>query len=157
MTRQSIPLQKTSCEEGWTTGTRVYPSWGILSAQVGFIRLARVSPRVTPRRRGKDDCGWRALVALAAAVGGFLMACLTASRGRGLAMSRSILAPAPGVHNPRRPSVLGSNGRKPVAQSRALRGVASEVAVYESPERQSCRSAGLKARIFLVAPIHART
>jgi len=88
---------------------------------------------VTPRRRGKDDCGWRALVALAAAVGGFSMACLTASRVRGLAMSRSILATAPVVHNPRSASVLGSNGRKPVAQSRALRGVASEAAVYESP------------------------
>jgi hypothetical protein len=37
------------------------------------------------------------------------------------------------VHNPRSASVLGSNGRKPVAQSRALRGVASEAAVYECP------------------------
>jgi len=91
------------------------------------------SPRVTQRRRGKDDCGWRALVAPAAAVGGFSMACLTAWRVQGLAMSRSILATAPVVHNPRSASVLGSNGRKPVAQSRALRGVASEVAVYESP------------------------
>jgi hypothetical protein len=27
--------------------------------------------------------------------------------------------------------VLGSNGHKPVAQSRALRGVSSEVAIYE--------------------------
>ena len=60
-------------------------------------------------------------MALAAAVGGFSMACLTASRVRGLAMSRSILATAPVVHNPRSASVLGSNGRKPAAQSRALR------------------------------------
>ena len=71
-------------------------------------------------------------MAPAAAVGGFSMACLTAWRVRGLAMSRSILATAPVVHNPRSASVLGSNGRKPVAQSR-LCGVASEVAVYESP------------------------
>src|SRR5215467_8034569 len=56
-----------------------------------------------------------------------------ASRVQGLAMSRSILATAPVVHNPRSASVLGSNGQKPVAQSRALRGVTSEVAVYEIP------------------------
>jgi hypothetical protein len=37
------------------------------------------------------------------------------------------------VQNPRSASVLGGNGGKPVAQSRALRGVASEVAVYEIP------------------------
>jgi class 3 adenylate cyclase len=56
-----------------------------------------------------------------------------ASRVQGLAVSRSILATAPVVHNPRSASVLGSNGGKPVAQSRALRGVTSEVAVYEIP------------------------
>jgi class 3 adenylate cyclase len=56
-----------------------------------------------------------------------------ASRVQGLAMSRSILATAPVVHNPRSASVLGSNGQKPVAQSHALRGVTSEVAVYEIP------------------------
>jgi len=56
-----------------------------------------------------------------------------ASRVQGLAMSRSILATAPVVHNPRSASVLGRNGGKPVAQSRALRGVTSEVAVYEIP------------------------
>jgi class 3 adenylate cyclase len=56
-----------------------------------------------------------------------------ASRVQGLAMSRSILATAPVVHNPRSASVLDSNGGKPVAQSRALRGVASEVEVYEIP------------------------
>jgi hypothetical protein len=73
------------------------------------------------------------LVAPAAAVGGFSMACLTAWRVQGLAMLRSIPATVRVVHNPRSARVLGSNGRKPVAQSRALRGVASEVAVYESP------------------------
>src|SRR5262252_1017262 len=56
-----------------------------------------------------------------------------ASRVQGLAMSRSILATAPVVHNPRSASVLGSNGQKPVAQSRALRGVTSEVAAYGIP------------------------
>jgi len=56
-----------------------------------------------------------------------------ASRVQGLAMSRSILATAPVVQNPRSASVLGSNGQKPVAQSHALRGVTSEVAVYEIP------------------------
>src|SRR5215831_13840175 len=56
-----------------------------------------------------------------------------ASRVQGLAMSRSILATAPVVQNPRSASVLGGNGGKPVAQSRMLRGVSSEVAVYEIP------------------------
>src|SRR5689334_12388012 len=56
-----------------------------------------------------------------------------ASRVQGLAMSQSILATAPVVQNPRSASVLGSNGHKPVAQSRALRGVSSEVAIYEIP------------------------
>src|SRR5215471_7932150 len=109
-----------------------HPNSGL--PEFGHFKCASriTSPRVTQRRRGKDDCGWRALVAPAAAVGGFSMACLTAWRVRGLAMSRSILATAPVVHNPRSASVLGSNGRKPVAQSR-LCGVASEVAVYESP------------------------
>jgi class 3 adenylate cyclase len=50
---------------------------------------------------------------------------------QGLAMSQSILATAPVVQNPRSASVLGSNGHKPVAQSRALRGISSEVAIYE--------------------------
>jgi class 3 adenylate cyclase len=54
-----------------------------------------------------------------------------ASRVQGLAMSQSILATAPVVQNPRSASVLGSNGHKPVAQSRALRGISSEVAIYE--------------------------
>lgn len=52
-----------------------------------------------------------------------------ASRVQGLATSRSILATAPVIRNPRRASLPGSNGQKPVAQSHALRGVASEVAV----------------------------
>jgi class 3 adenylate cyclase len=54
-----------------------------------------------------------------------------ASRVQGLAMSQSILATAPVVQNPRSASVLGSNGHKPVAQSRSLRGISSEVAIYE--------------------------
>ena len=56
-----------------------------------------------------------------------------ASRVQGLALSRSILATAPVVHNPRSAQLLGSNGQKPVAQSHSLRGVASEVPVYEIP------------------------
>ena len=47
-----------------------------------------------------------------------------ASRVQGLATSRSILATAPVVDNPRSASLLGSNGHKPVAQSHALRGIA---------------------------------
>src|SRR6266850_1734015 len=50
-----------------------------------------------------------------------------ASRVQGLATSRSILATAPVIQNPRSASLLGSNGQKPVAQSHALRGIASEV------------------------------
>ena len=56
-----------------------------------------------------------------------------ASRVQGLAMSRSILATAPVVDNPRSAGVLGSNGKKLLAQSHPLRGIASEVAVYEIP------------------------
>jgi hypothetical protein len=48
-------------------------------------------------------------------------------------MSQSILATAPVVQNPRSASVLGSNRQKPVARSHALRGVSSEVAIYEIP------------------------
>src|SRR5215204_6540545 len=54
-----------------------------------------------------------------------------ASRVQGLASS--ILATAPVIDNPRSASLLGSNGQKPMAQSHALRGIASEVAVYEIP------------------------
>jgi len=56
-----------------------------------------------------------------------------ASRVQGLATSRSILATAPVVDNPKSSSLLGSNGHKPMAQSHALRGITSEVAVYEIP------------------------
>jgi class 3 adenylate cyclase len=56
-----------------------------------------------------------------------------ASRVQGLATSRSIFVTAPVVDNPRSISLLGGNGQKPVAQSHALRGIASEVAVYEIP------------------------
>jgi hypothetical protein len=48
-------------------------------------------------------------------------------------MARSILATAPVVHNAGSASVLDSNSQKPVAQSHALPGVTSEVAVYEIP------------------------
>ncbi len=56
-----------------------------------------------------------------------------ASRVQGLATSRSILATAPVIHNPRSASLLDGTGQKPVVQSHALRGVASEMAVYEIP------------------------
>ena len=56
-----------------------------------------------------------------------------ASRVQGLAASRSILATAPVVRHPRSAGVLGSNGKEPLVQSHALRGVASAVAVYEIP------------------------
>jgi class 3 adenylate cyclase len=52
-----------------------------------------------------------------------------ASRVQGLA--RSILATAPVIDNARSASLLGRNGQTPLAQSHALRGIASEVAVYE--------------------------
>ena len=56
-----------------------------------------------------------------------------ASRVQGLAISQSILATAPVVDNPQSASLLGSNGQKPKAQLHTLRGVGSEVAVYEIP------------------------
>jgi len=56
-----------------------------------------------------------------------------ASRVQGLAMSRSILATAPVVNNPRSASLLDSSGQKPMMQGHALRGLASEVAIYEIP------------------------
>jgi class 3 adenylate cyclase len=56
-----------------------------------------------------------------------------ASRVQGLAQSRSILATAPVIHNPRSVDLLGGNGQKPVAQNQPLRGVATEVAIYEIP------------------------
>jgi class 3 adenylate cyclase len=54
-----------------------------------------------------------------------------ASRVQGLASS--ILATAPVIDNPRSASLLGGNGQKPLVQHHALRGIASEVAVYEIP------------------------
>ena len=55
-----------------------------------------------------------------------------ASRVQGLAISQSILATAPVIDNPQSASLLGS-GEKPKAQRHVLRGVGSEVAVYEIP------------------------
>jgi class 3 adenylate cyclase len=56
-----------------------------------------------------------------------------ASRVQGLAQTRSILATAPVIDNPKSAEVLGSNGQKPLVQSHPLRGVAAEVAIYEIP------------------------
>jgi class 3 adenylate cyclase len=56
-----------------------------------------------------------------------------AARVQGLADSRSILATGPVVKHPRASSLLATSGLSPVAQSRALRGIAEEVAVYEIP------------------------
>jgi len=56
-----------------------------------------------------------------------------ASRVQGLAQTRSILATAPVVDNPKSAEVLGNNGQKPLSQSHPLRGVAAEMAVYEIP------------------------
>jgi class 3 adenylate cyclase len=56
-----------------------------------------------------------------------------ASRVQGLARSRSILATAPVVRNLRSVDLLDSNGQTPMLQSHPLRGLASEVAVYEIP------------------------
>jgi class 3 adenylate cyclase len=55
-----------------------------------------------------------------------------ASRVQGLAISQSILATAPVIENPQSASLLGS-GEKPKAQRHMLRGVGSEVAIYEIP------------------------
>src|SRR5215470_16339553 len=56
-----------------------------------------------------------------------------ASRVQGLADSRSILATGPVVEHPQASSLLATNGLSPVAQRRALRGIAEELAVYEIP------------------------
>src|SRR5207249_8628110 len=56
-----------------------------------------------------------------------------AARGQGLADSRSILATGPVVKHPQSSSLLATSGLSPVAQSRALRGITEEVAVYEIP------------------------
>ncbi len=55
-----------------------------------------------------------------------------ASRVQGLAISQSILATAPVIDNPQSASLLGG-GEKPKAQHHMLRGVGSEVAIYEIP------------------------
>src|SRR5829696_6260888 len=56
-----------------------------------------------------------------------------ASRVQGLAQTRSILATAAVIDNPRSAEVLSNDGQKPLAQSHPLRGVAAEMAVYEIP------------------------
>jgi class 3 adenylate cyclase len=56
-----------------------------------------------------------------------------ASRVQGLANSRSILATGPVVKHPQASSLLATSGLSPVAQQRALRGIAEELAVYEIP------------------------
>ena len=56
-----------------------------------------------------------------------------ASRVQGLAQSRSILATASVVDNPASADVLGAEGPKLMAHNHPLRGIASEVAVYEIP------------------------
>jgi class 3 adenylate cyclase len=56
-----------------------------------------------------------------------------ASRVQGLADSRSILATGPVVQHPQASSLLATSGLSPVAQRRALRGIAEELAVYEIP------------------------
>jgi class 3 adenylate cyclase len=55
-----------------------------------------------------------------------------ASRVQGLAISQSILATAPVVNHPQSASLLGG-GEKPNARRHMLRGIGSEVAVYEIP------------------------
>ena len=55
-----------------------------------------------------------------------------ASRVQGLATSQSILATAPVIDNPQSTSLLAGS-EKPTARRHMLRGVGSEVAVYEIP------------------------
>jgi class 3 adenylate cyclase len=56
-----------------------------------------------------------------------------AARVQALADSRSILATRPIVAHPQASSLLKMQGLEPVAQTRALRGIADAVAVYEIP------------------------
>ncbi len=56
-----------------------------------------------------------------------------AARVQALADSRSILATRSVVTHPRASTLLETNGLKPLAQQRALRGVTEEMAVYEIP------------------------
>jgi len=55
-----------------------------------------------------------------------------ASRVQGLAVAQSILATAPVIDNPLSAGLFG-DGQKPTAQRHTLRGVGSQVAVYEIP------------------------
>jgi len=56
-----------------------------------------------------------------------------AARVQGLADSRSILATGSVVKHPQASTLLATSGLSPVAQQRALRGIAEELAVYEIP------------------------
>src|SRR6266436_2829403 len=56
-----------------------------------------------------------------------------AARVQGLADSRSILATGSVVKHPQASNLLATSGLTPVAQHRALRGIAEELAVYEIP------------------------
>jgi len=56
-----------------------------------------------------------------------------ASRVQGLATSRAIWATGPVVQHPQTSSLLAKEGLAPVAQQRALRGIAEDYAVYEIP------------------------
>jgi class 3 adenylate cyclase len=56
-----------------------------------------------------------------------------AARVQGLATSRAIFATGPVVENAQTTSLLAAKGLAPVAQQRALRGVADDYAVYEIP------------------------
>ncbi len=56
-----------------------------------------------------------------------------AARVQALANSRSILATGPVVTHPQASTLLEKSGLHPVAQSRALRGIADEMAVYAIP------------------------
>jgi class 3 adenylate cyclase len=56
-----------------------------------------------------------------------------AVRVQALAESRAILATRSIVADPQASALLATSGLTPTAQSRALRGIAAEVAVYEIP------------------------
>jgi class 3 adenylate cyclase len=56
-----------------------------------------------------------------------------AARVQGLAVSRSIFATEPVVENTRAAHLLGERGLTPVPQQHSLRGIASEITVYEIP------------------------
>ena len=56
-----------------------------------------------------------------------------ASRVQGLATSRAIWTTGPVIEHPQTSSLLAKEGLAPVAQQRALRGIADDYAVYEIP------------------------